>query len=1190
MRNRKKNNGFLSFKKNQQISAISCGPKNREVNTATGLILAVCLLPLPLPILAQSVNTLAASAPSVSTRSAQDENWLVTQVRKFRAYPHLHHAYQLQKTKHLKEAATEMQAYLALEPSDLTVQQNYLELLMELKDNQGMLRYTAQLLAASPNNPRAILYQGLALHALGNDTLAADRFMKAYGNVLAGAAPRIVAANLAANIHLAKDQYQQALLDLAVLASLQNDYNLHYRRGLAQRALGKLDDARLAFLQALAQAKTRRDKVETLSALGYLAQKKNNTNETIQYGEAILANDFVNVEWLHVLTEIYLKNKNYSVAESLARRSLGITNSLSDRIYLANILSDKKDYAAAIEQYEVVAREAKDPKEALHARMGIGYSYQALGNRTAAHNAFALAARAFPSREALVAVANTEVETRGASSNVAQQPADLTGLLASYQQKPSAEVAASIGYLYAEKKELTSAARYLEAALQLKSVPEWRLSLAELYAELSAKSKADETLSTFTAKNAAQWRRVADVYGRIGNNTLAANAMAHIASNAEDYLQLSEYYVQLHRPEQALEQLRIALTQQASATQRQQAWRETAYLQLDRGNDDLAMAAFLAAIDNGDKTIALHTDLGYLYEKKHVYPAALAQFQQALAAEKTAPNMINVARMHAATKHTAQAINWYEAARATSGLDQKTMTDITIELGSLYASIEQFDRAEQVWQSAAAGQPTPEIQLQLAYALEMRGKLMQSLAMLTAMRASSLDQTLRLRMLEQTARVAEKAGQLDVAANALEQANAVMPSAERQFEMALLSAKQKQTSTARLHIENAIRLDPNKLDYIQQLGYICKDQGDTRCAVRAFEQVLDRDPQRVALYQDMAYTYTQAGQNDKAIAWFKKAIDEKTGNPISRSLRTYFVEPLPQQTDLAQPQDTAETNQNGDSLNTPQLTQATPLVDSTSDAQQVYAMREQVSDLSQRYQLNGYQSYRGGKSKRPNGNAAPGQFTSGSLLPSQGGLEFVFQPPEIGYQDGKTFRLIARTLWANRPESFSVDSKTVQGGVGLEYKPFKDVDAYVSIDRQIKIGSQSENNWLVRGSWGYSDGYGLKPNQRSWNQTLLYIDLGVALQHEKTRSASAEVRQGQTFNYNNNTLVTPHVLASFRKQWPDPSNTSRNDIGAGVAVKYLFNETLYETARSSAEITLQYRKQIGNQREGGWVITGSFRY
>jgi len=59
--------------------------------------------------------------------------------------------------------------------------------------------------------------------------------------------------------------------------------------------------------------------------------------------------------------------------------------------------------------------------------------------------------------------------------------------------------------------------------------------------------------------------------------------------------------------------------------------------------------------------------------------------------------------------------------------------------------------------------------------------------------------------------------------------------------------------------------------------------------------------------------------------------------------------------------------------------------------------------------------------------------------------------------------------------------------------------------------------------------------------------------------------------------------------WPDPSAGNYAEAGVGVSTRYLFNESKYATARSSAEFLLQYKKgfRVGAD---GWSFTTVVRF
>jgi hypothetical protein len=252
-------------------------------------------------------------------------------------------------------------------------------------------------------------------------------------------------------------------------------------------------------------------------------------------------------------------------------------------------------------------------------------------------------------------------------------------------------------------------------------------------------------------------------------------------------------------------------------------------------------------------------------------------------------------------------------------------------------------------------------------------------------------------------------------------------------------------------------------------------------------------------------------------------------------------------------------------------------------------MRQQVRAMTPGFRFNLYQSY------RPNAGSGgtavvPGLVSAGGI-PSQGGAELVYQPPGIGYRNGRTLRFFGRALWSNRPESLRLDSESVQGGAGIQYKPLGDANLYLSVERLIPIGARAQGNWLLRASWGYSDGYDIRPDQDSWSQTILYADASYLAQHEQSRSLYLEARHGRVTKIGDALMLTPHLTVAARGQRPDPTKVSYVEAGAGVSIKYLFNRTPYAAPRSSVDLVLQYRKQVaGSRHHGGWLFSAAVQF
>jgi tetratricopeptide (TPR) repeat protein len=832
--------------------------------------------------------------------------------------------------------------------------------------------------------------------------------------------------------------------------------------------------------------------------LGYLAQQKGDMGKAARYGEAILALNPANIEWMRNLAQIYYTRKSYQRAEKMARRVFNTTQTVQDSIYLANILAERKNYAEAIQHYTRIAEKAKDDELIYRASMGLGYAYQITGKQAAAHQSFSRAAHIKPGHEARAAMALTNSETNPFAPRT-QHPPNLTELLASYKKYPTAHTAAAIGYAYAQKEEHEKAAYYLSAAVKKKNNPAWRL-------------------------------------------------------------QLTQHYVALRQPTKALEALQPLLGEKVQAETQARALRQMGYIHAQAGDFPAAAAAFQSAIERGYADASTRRELGFIYAELKKYPEAIEQLLHVMAAQPAPKDLLGIGRIYAAMNEPGPALQYYKMAESQpQGLDKRELAALYGEMGFLFAQGEQFEHAHRAWSKAADLHNTPDLQLNLAYAEEMRGMQQDAFARIDAIQHDQLDRSQKLRLFAQYARLYKKDGDYDNTVRYLTQALMLEPSAERHYELALYAIKKEKYADARVHLEDAVRLAPQNQTYRLQLAYVCKHQSDSPCTIAAFEHVAGSNPERLALQQDLAYAYAQAGDNEKSIAWFKKAIDTGEKNLLAQASGMQGSSP------------------------SGELAQAEAV-----DAQQVYAMRQQIREMTRSYQFNAYQGYR--SNTRQLSNIVSPSFTTGGVVPSQGGVEFLYQPPGIGYQDGRTFRLFGRALWSNRPGSLHIESNTVQGGLGVEYKPLRDENIYVGVERLIKIGSQSENNWLLRASWGYSNGYDLKPNQASWNQTIVYADVGYFIQHDNIRSVYAELRQGRTFNIDNRLLLTPHVTLAGRGQTPDPFDASYLEIGAGISLKYLFNETHYSAARSSGELTVQYRKATTGNHEGGWLATAALRF
>lgn len=184
-------------------------------------------------------------------------------------------------------------------------------------------------------------------------------------------------------------------------------------------------------------------------------------------------------------------------------------------------------------------------------------------------------------------------------------------------------------------------------------------------------------------------------------------------------------------------------------------------------------------------------------------------------------------------------------------------------------------------------------------------------------------------------------------------------------------------------------------------------------------------------------------------------------------------------------------------------------------------------------------------------------------LPSQAGVELNLRPPGIGFRDERTLDVFGRVLGNLDRDAWRVDADSYQGGVGLRYKPLRRWNAVASIERLVRIGDRSENNWLARAL--ASREWGEKPSgtQAVRPAGKLYGDTGCFLEEHKRQYYYLDARAGLAWNLNRRILVTfPQFMGIARNESDDTSGLlSYTLAGVGCNGRILEPERRYVTER-----------------------------
>lgn len=318
-----------------------------------------------------------------------------------------------------------------------------------------------------------------------------------------------------------------------------------------------------------------------------------------------------------------------------------------------------------------------------------------------------------------------------------------------------------------------------------------------------------------------------------------------------------------------------------------------------------------------------------------------------------------------------------------------------------------------------------------------------------------------------------------------------------------------------------------------ELGYLAVRVGDDAGALQAFERASAQGTLPDSALQDAGYAAGRLGRSDTAVGYFSRAIDAA---------------------------------QDGRLALTPQ---------------RLFETRREVADRSRTWGAIASLGYRG---VAPGRGGAGQPATIGDSV--QLGAELYWRP--FGYGDGRYVELYGggfQTLWAK--DDAPSGSQTLQALAGVRAKPLRNANLVLSFERRIKVGRHAVNDWLLRAGYSYTYGTDLRVDVPQWTTAQLYAEAGRFLgQHMTYATAEAQLGRSLRLDALHPRLVLfPHLVLGA--DYNSRLASGRRDAfgaGAGLAVRYWFNETRYSAPRSYLDLSLQYRARLGGDERGKGVF------
>ncbi|MDB5789459.1 bacteriophage N4 adsorption protein A [Caballeronia mineralivorans] len=305
--------------------------------------------------------------------------------------------------------------------------------------------------------------------------------------------------------------------------------------------------------------------------------------------------------------------------------------------------------------------------------------------------------------------------------------------------------------------------------------------------------------------------------------------------------------------------------------------------------------------------------------------------------------------------------------------------------------------------------------------------------------------------------------------------------------------------------------DDTAMRTLQKAYDLLREHKDSE-ALEAFEQGFAGGAGKAGNFADAGYAAKRIGSNDQAVEYFKHSLDAD------------------------------DTEQ-------------------SFDAQRRFGYRREIEQLERRW---GFVL------------SVPYQVASfgpqGTVNVLQPGVEAYWQPPGIGYQNGRILQFFVRGYGTAYDGSGNVTGMpTVQASVGARYKPLADQNVVVTAERLIRVGRYSVNDWLARLGYSSEAGTDLQVTEPSWRSWQAYAEAAYFIS-EGRYIIYSELRYGHTWRLpliSNRLTVYPHVALVG-----DHDNRETNEtaigIGPGLQFRFWFRESRYSAPASWADITVQF--------------------
>lgn len=637
---------------------------------------------------------------------------------------------------------------------------------------------------------------------------------------------------------------------------------------------------------------------------------------------------------------------------------------------------------------------------------------------------------------------------------------------------------------------------------------------------------------------------------------------------------LEEMQADPDRYERALDMLRQAAVQPGltAALAAGLAEMEAVFFAAE-GRPEQALAALERAVSHDGMTAGRALELGYLHARMQRPDLAVSAFHRGVQLGAGDAAWIGLARTYQGLNKPGLAMHalgqiplLQPGGPGLDGLPTRELVQVMGLKGYVNEELGRPDQAALWYERTLDLEDDPVIRFRLARSLFALGQAERADELLCGVELSDLPEDEVLSEISLRARTAAALGHEDEAAAIYQEALASMTeedadaatAADLWFALAGLYRQQGEHEAAAEAYAQASRRKRRPASLMAE-GYELLALKRREDAQVVLTEAVAAEPDYLSAHQDLGYIAMQLGDNDLAKTHFMDAIDHAPLRPADNEARARIV------------------------------------------AEDVRRMRGEMRALNNAVDLDLWLTYTSGKTGtlqsagQQGGLAAPER----DVIRTSSGIELGWIPPGWGFQDHRIFKLIGRLGWNLRPDSLSMVEDSLEGALGLRYKPFKAYNVNLGLERIFSFSGGGEDNWVARVMGSLADGLDdVRPYETFWNYSFLFAEVDAYLESPSRAAAYVEARQGLSWKWRDDLILSPFLVADAR--WWSGSraaDVSFYEAGAGFSLRYLYDQDKYELERRSIELLLTCKagkvfdtEDIKDERINALFATILFRF